>query len=968
MRSDNKDSGWPANHWNSTQQLDHHSTMQMSEKGGATRSSNSSTIKLSFSNSGNHSGAGNNLSMNNQVSSSASKHDTTVEHNKRSKKKANRDRQPVNDDKPAPAVMSNLTYSLIDDDHIDDQETINVGNLIIDLESSLEKEKIENEQAHNNTITEQRSNANSTNARSPTSLSTESDASGSSFTYRQRAARRRARSPTSMSPCSSSPINSTPSSPSSSNKPNHSSNNNNNNNDIKPSHDSSASKSSGKIAKSTNKPSKDSVISNVTAAATGTSNNNGHTTTRTVFKSSSDERGELKMKITREKKTMKSEHKIAESPTHKSPTGCSSSNSGAQPAGDDSQQTNSQEDVGKSSSSISSTKECGTSTSIGTITEPECLGPCEPGTSVTLEGIVWQETDGGILVVNVTWRGKTYVGALLDCTRHDWAPPRLCDSPASDIDSKANKGVRTKRIVTRSNGIGLDEKNLLQTTGKLRNGKGRRILPANEQTSCSKKQRESTEKVSGDNVSAQNEAITPLTSASVHKESDNISMETDAQEPIETGANMMEKSGPESPMLIGCDEPNCSKKYRNSNGLQYHQSHAHSAEGNAANTQNDCTTPQENKPQNDAIEEAPSCNLRSPNDMSRASIDEREKDEPRLHQGQKRERTSSPQTPSKNDDRLNNEPMAQPTLHENKLPRNESPRISYVKRLDPERRLSSSSGHSNLQRAPDPCRGSPNPHQQRHQSLEPSHGNKPSPGSSHPMTSSASSSALPAPKSSSHSSKQSMQQQPPLPATTEEGMKPSGTSTGPPPAPHQANCYFNPAFLANTFNPYNMSPYFPRHLYDQMTPPPIPTSNAFLTRFMNNMRVPPPPDSPSRLLSPSMPKNVPFPPFKIDSTMPPQLPSSMPNMPPMSQPPLPPGPLPPMPPLSLPGGPESLRLPSQGDPLLPPSSQTPFLPPAGMNPVLGLSGMGNPLGPMGGPPLPNPVDDQLAKQFPRRFN
>lgn len=33
---------------------------------------------------------------------------------------------------------------------------------------------------------------------------------------------------------------------------------------------------------------------------------------------------------------------------------------------------------------------------IGTITEPECLGPCEPGTSVTLEGIVWNETENGV--------------------------------------------------------------------------------------------------------------------------------------------------------------------------------------------------------------------------------------------------------------------------------------------------------------------------------------------------------------------------------------------------------------------------------------------------------------------------------------------------------------------------------------------------------------------------------------------
>ncbi len=33
--------------------------------------------------------------------------------------------------------------------------------------------------------------------------------------------------------------------------------------------------------------------------------------------------------------------------------------------------------------------------SIGVVTDPDCLGPCEPGTSVTLEGIVWQETENG---------------------------------------------------------------------------------------------------------------------------------------------------------------------------------------------------------------------------------------------------------------------------------------------------------------------------------------------------------------------------------------------------------------------------------------------------------------------------------------------------------------------------------------------------------------------------------------------
>lgn len=35
-------------------------------------------------------------------------------------------------------------------------------------------------------------------------------------------------------------------------------------------------------------------------------------------------------------------------------------------------------------------------TSVGTVTDPDCLGPCEPGTAVTLEGIVWHENENGI--------------------------------------------------------------------------------------------------------------------------------------------------------------------------------------------------------------------------------------------------------------------------------------------------------------------------------------------------------------------------------------------------------------------------------------------------------------------------------------------------------------------------------------------------------------------------------------------
>ena len=40
------------------------------------------------------------------------------------------------------------------------------------------------------------------------------------------------------------------------------------------------------------------------------------------------------------------------------------------------------------------------SNEIGTMTDPDSLGPCEPGTAVKLQGIVWQETDKGRFSLN----------------------------------------------------------------------------------------------------------------------------------------------------------------------------------------------------------------------------------------------------------------------------------------------------------------------------------------------------------------------------------------------------------------------------------------------------------------------------------------------------------------------------------------------------------------------------------------
>ncbi|KAI1301879.1 Zinc finger protein [Halotydeus destructor] len=153
--------------------------------------------------------------------------------------------------------------------------------------------------------------------------------------------------------------------------------------------------------------------------------------------------------------------------------------------------------------------------------------PCEPGANVTLEGIVWQETEGGVLVVNVTWREKSYVGTLLDCTKHDWAPPL----PGEDEDTNGSLRIRRNRS-------SLTEQ---EAQIKLRSGKGRK---------------------------------TPQTPFVVPS-SPGRSEKRRAKEAPMTETNSTKRSSSSSPIQIVCPEPNCGKKYKHINGLKYHQTHAH---------------------------------------------------------------------------------------------------------------------------------------------------------------------------------------------------------------------------------------------------------------------------------------------------------------------------------------------------------------------------------------------------------
>ncbi|XP_066273932.1 zinc finger protein 608-like isoform X1 [Branchiostoma lanceolatum] len=218
-----------------------------------------------------------------------------------------------------------------------------------------------------------------------------------------------------------------------------------------------------------------------------------------------------------------------------------------------------------------SVRHIGVNTSeVGVVTEPECLGPCEPGTSVNLEGIVWHETEGGVLVVNVTWRNKTYVGTLLDCTRHDWAPPRFSDSPTSDLEVRTPKG-RGKRARSTTN-TPQDDPTYQgpPDARKLRsNGKPGRKAGHGRRTPTSGSRGEDFNSGTGGKRKGKPPTDLDLNSSSEDvKPSKRIRTNSRGTPTTPQGDGSM-------PALIECPHANCNKKYKHINGLRYHQAHAH---------------------------------------------------------------------------------------------------------------------------------------------------------------------------------------------------------------------------------------------------------------------------------------------------------------------------------------------------------------------------------------------------------
>ncbi|KAK7912369.1 hypothetical protein WMY93_012580 [Mugilogobius chulae] len=195
-------------------------------------------------------------------------------------------------------------------------------------------------------------------------------------------------------------------------------------------------------------------------------------------------------------------------------------------------------------------------------------------------GCDFQLVGEGMLVVNVTWRNKTYVGTLLDCTRHDWAPPRFCESPTSDLEMRNGRG-RGKRMRPNSNTPINDNSNSSDNKGTTNNktrgasnSKGRRgsQTPSDRRTPPNS----NTEDVKASPSPAGKRKTKPASDMEPNSSSEdskgNKRMRTNSNtEPLPPP---IDRTCP-SPVLIDCPHPNCNKKYKHINGLKYHQARAH---------------------------------------------------------------------------------------------------------------------------------------------------------------------------------------------------------------------------------------------------------------------------------------------------------------------------------------------------------------------------------------------------------
>ncbi|CDS41859.1 zinc finger protein 609 [Echinococcus multilocularis] len=207
-----------------------------------------------------------------------------------------------------------------------------------------------------------------------------------------------------------------------------------------------------------------------------------------------------------------------------------------------------------------------------TMTEPDLLGPCEPGSKIVLEGIVWLETPG-MMVVNAHWRGRAFLGTFLDASRNTLGPscPDKMVSSLSMVKCKPNWGgpSSTSSGAYRSSTSGTNAAST--SSGPIRT---RSAIAAAEDSSMASRRRALPSSTSSGRGRRRRRGIGMVTSSSTTSlPTDGIDSSLGDQDDGAAVSNTL--SDTPSTSDFACPQMGCKKRFADIIGVRFHLDQCH---------------------------------------------------------------------------------------------------------------------------------------------------------------------------------------------------------------------------------------------------------------------------------------------------------------------------------------------------------------------------------------------------------
>ncbi|KAL5109679.1 hypothetical protein TcWFU_000389 [Taenia crassiceps] len=221
--------------------------------------------------------------------------------------------------------------------------------------------------------------------------------------------------------------------------------------------------------------------------------------------------------------------------------------------------------------SYGSRRDAATSTvDSSTMTEPDLLGPCEPGSKIVLEGVVWLETPG-MMVVNARWRGRAFLGTFLDASKNTLGPscPDKMISSLSMVKCKPNWGGPSSTSGTYRSTSGVNAAST--SSGPIRT---RSAIAAAEDPSMASRRRALPSSASSGRGRRRRRGVGMITSSSTASlPADGIDSNHGDQDDGTTVSNAL--SDTPSTSDFACPQLGCKKRFADIIGVRFHLDQYH---------------------------------------------------------------------------------------------------------------------------------------------------------------------------------------------------------------------------------------------------------------------------------------------------------------------------------------------------------------------------------------------------------